>query len=156
EHLKSVLTGNILTSGLDEVARIAPLYAAVGLIHWLLRRRRAGSGPLIWDIVFYATFGVVVTSSVAIAGVLLVFAFLIVPAAIRDMYAASPQSQLAIAWISGALASIAGIGASIATDMPTGATMVCAFGAALVLAGVLQPFLRVDRRRAMRMALFSA
>ena len=58
EHLKQILTGNILTSGLDEVAVIVPLYAAVGLLHWLLRRRIDGAGSLVWEFVFYATFGV--------------------------------------------------------------------------------------------------
>src|SRR3981081_1399960 len=62
EHLKQILTGNILTSGLDEVAVIVPLYAAVGLLHWLLRRWLSGAGSLVWEFIFYATFGVVVTS----------------------------------------------------------------------------------------------
>jgi len=69
EHLKQILTGNILTSGLHDVAVIVPLYAAVGLLHWLLRRRLTGAGSLVWEFVFYATFGLVVTSSVALAGV---------------------------------------------------------------------------------------
>jgi hypothetical protein len=73
EHLKQILTGNILTSGLNDVVVIVPLYAAVGLLHWLLRRHMTGAGSLAWEFVFYATFGIVVTSSVAIAGVLLVF-----------------------------------------------------------------------------------
>src|SRR3954468_9226451 len=74
EHLKQILTGNILTSGWNEIAIIVPLYAAVGLLHWSLRRHLIGAGML-RDFVFYASFGVVVTSSVAIAGVLLVFSF---------------------------------------------------------------------------------
>src|SRR5262249_16355436 len=78
EHLKQILTGNILTSGLDEVAVIAPFYAAMGLVHWVLRHRLMSSDALGWDFVFYASFGAVVTSSVAIAGVLLVFSFLII------------------------------------------------------------------------------
>jgi ABC-type Mn2+/Zn2+ transport system permease subunit len=99
EHLKQILTGNILTSGLDELAVIVPLYAAVGALHWLLRHRLTGAGSLAWEFVFYATFGVVVTSSVAIAGVLLVFSFLIIPAAIGVIFASSPARQLAIGWV---------------------------------------------------------
>src|SRR5213075_3116755 len=57
EHLKQILTGNILTSGLADVAAIVPLYAAIGLLHWLLRGRLTGAGSLIWDIMFYASFG---------------------------------------------------------------------------------------------------
>ena len=59
EHLKQILTGNILTSGLDEVAVIVPLYAAVGLLHWPLRHRLSGAGSLLWEFVFYASFGVI-------------------------------------------------------------------------------------------------
>src|SRR5215208_4401039 len=69
EHLKQILTGNILTSGVNEVLVIIPLYLAVGLVHFVLRGRLIRSGSLFWEFVFYATFGVVVTSSVALAGV---------------------------------------------------------------------------------------
>lgn len=150
EHLKQILTGNILTSGTDELAVIAPLYAAVGAVHWLLRRRLDGAGSFAWEFVFYATFGIVVTSSVAIAGVLLVFSFLIIPAAIGVIYASSPARQLAIGWTTGTLASAAGLGLSFAFDLPTGATMVCTFGAALAVAGLLSPLLRAGRALAVR------
>jgi zinc/manganese transport system permease protein len=150
EHLKQILTGNILTSGLNEVAVIVPLYAAIGVLHWLLGRRLTGTGPLIWEFVFYATFGVVVTSSVAIAGVLLVFSFLIIPAAIAVMFGASLTAQLAIGWSAGIITSAAGLAASFAFDLPTGAAMVCAFGVAFAVAGILYPFLRGDRRHALR------
>ena len=156
EHLKQILTGNILTSGLSDVALIVPLYAAVGLLHWLLRRHMTGAGSLAWEFVFYATFGVVVTSSVAIAGVLLVFSFLIIPAAIGVMFAESLARQLAIGWIVGTFVSAAGLAASFVFDLPTGATMVCAFGAALALAGILYPFLRGDRRSATRSTVATA
>jgi len=156
EHLKQILTGNILTSGLGDVAIIVPLYAAIGLLHWLLRRRLSGTGPLIWEFVFYATFGVVVTSSVAIAGVLLVFSFLIIPAAIGVMFASSLGRQLAIGWVAGTATSAAGLAASFAFDLPTGAAMVCAFGASLALAGMLYPFVRGDRQHARRAAIATA
>src|SRR5256714_10112597 len=128
EHLKQILTGNILTSGLNEIAVIVPLYAIVGLSHWLLRRQLTGTGALFWEFVFYASFGVVVTSSVAIAGVLLVFSFLIIPAAIGVMFTSSPARQLAIGWITGTLTSAAGFAAPFALDLPTGAAMAGAFG----------------------------
>ena len=156
EHLKQILTGNILTSGLDEVAVIVPLYAAVGLLHWPLRHRLSGAGSLLWEFVFYASFGVVVTSSVAIAGVLLVFSFLIIPAAIGVMFASSLPRQLAIGWIVGTLTSAAGLAASFAFDLPTGAALVCAFGGALAIAGLLYPLLRGDRQRAFRVAIATA
>jgi zinc/manganese transport system permease protein len=152
EHLKQILTGNILTSGTQDLAVIVPLYAGVGAVHWLFRRwlTSAQGASLIWEFVFYATFGVVVTSSVALAGVLLVFAFLIIPAAIGVLYAATLPRQLAIGWVAGTLASAGGLAASFAFDLPTGAAMVCAFGAALALAGVAYPFARGDGVRSLR------
>jgi zinc/manganese transport system permease protein len=153
EHLKQILTGNILTSGLNEIAVIVPLYLAVALLHFLLRQRLAQSGSLFWEFVFYATFGMVVTSSVALAGVLLVFSFLIIPAAIGVMFASTLPRQLAIGWIAGILTSAAGFAASFAFDLPTGAAIVCAFGAALALAGLVYPFVRGDRIVAFKIAV---
>jgi zinc/manganese transport system permease protein len=156
EHLKQILTGNILTSGLGEIAVIVPLYLAIALLHFLLRHKLAQSGSLFWEFVFYATFGMVVTSSVALAGVLLVFSFLIIPAAIGVMFASTLPRQLAIGWIAGVLTSAAGFAASFAFDLPTGAAIVCAFGAALALAGLVYPFVRGDRFAALRIAVSTA
>ncbi|HLX13940.1 MAG TPA: metal ABC transporter permease [Bradyrhizobium sp.] len=153
EHLKQILTGNILTSGLGEIAVIVPLYLVVALVHFLLRGRLAKSSSLFWEFVFYATFGMVVTSSVALAGVLLVFSFLIIPAAIGVMYASTLPRQLAIGWVAGILTSAAGFAASFAFDLPTGAAIVCAFGAALALAGLVYPFVRGDRLAATGIAI---
>jgi zinc/manganese transport system permease protein len=155
EHLKQILTGNILTSGVSEIAVIVPLYLAVALVHFFLRGKFAKSGSLFWEFVFYATFGMVVTSSVALAGVLLVFSFLIIPAAIGVMYASSLPRQLAIGWIAGIVTSAAGFAASFAFDLPTGAAIVCAFGAALALAGLVYPFVRGDRAIATKIAISS-
>jgi zinc/manganese transport system permease protein len=156
EHLKQILTGNILTTSLNDIAVIVPLYLAVGMLHWLLRSRLTSAGSFVWELVFYATFGVVVTSSVALAGVLLVFSFLIIPAAIGVMYASSLPRQLAIGWTAGAATSALGIAASFAFDLPTGAAMVCAFGASLAVAGLLYPFFHGQRARATHAARRSA
>ena len=142
EHIRQILTGNILTVGPDEVLALMPLYAAIGALHWVVRRRfvahHDGRRRWAWDLVFYSSFGVVVTSSVALAGVLLVFAFLIVPAAIGVLWTDRAGLQLGIGWSAGVLASVAGLALSYAADLPTGATMVCTFGAALALAGGLR------------------
>ncbi len=156
EHLKQILTGNILTSGINDIAVVAPLYVVVGLLLWLLRGRLTGTGSLLWEFVFYASFGVVVTSSVAIAGVLLVFSFLIVPASIGVLFASSQGKQLAIGWVTGSLTSAAGLAVSFVLDLPTGAAMVCSFGAALVLAGLVRAFLPDSRARAWRIAAATA
>jgi zinc/manganese transport system permease protein len=142
EHLKQILTGNILITGMAEVAAIAPIYLVIGALHWVLRDRLApsGEGSWLWEFVFYATFGFVVTSSVALAGVLLVFSFLIMPAAIGVLFADNLRRQLAIGWAVGTLASAVGLAVSYGGDLPTGAAMVCTFGATLALAGLIYVF----------------
>jgi len=160
EHLKQILTGNILTSGTSDLSAIVPLYAAIGLVHWLAWSRLApapaGHASWLWEFVFYATFGVVVTSSVALAGVLLVFSFLIMPAAVGVLLADGFVRPLGIGWLVGTLASAAGLAASYAFDLPTGATMVCGFGAMLALAGVAHPFRHGDAASMARGAMRAA
>jgi zinc/manganese transport system permease protein len=131
EHIRQILTGNILTLSVNDLAYAIALYIAVGLVH----PRIEASGWL-GDFVFYAAFGLVVTSSVALAGVLLVFAFLIIPAAIGALYADRFRPQLFIAWAVGTGVALVGLVASYLLDLSTGATLVCAYGAALALTGL--------------------
>jgi zinc/manganese transport system permease protein len=157
EHLRGMLVGNIITVSPAEVAQVAALYGAVGLLHWLCRRPffristdpdaafREGWRVRRWDFIFYASFGLVVTSSVRIAGVLLVFAYLIVPALAGTALGASIGRRLLIGWGFGTLVSVAGIGASAILDLPTGATVVCAFGIALLLGWALMRAARLSR-----------
>ncbi|HAH05724.1 MAG TPA: metal ABC transporter permease [Elusimicrobia bacterium] len=147
EHIKEMLIGNILFVGWREVAKIAALYAAVGLFHYVCRKKfilvsrdpekasEQGIPVRLWDFLFYATFGLVVTSSVEIAGVLLVFSFLIIPAVCAILFTKSFRRRLFIAWTAGALTSLAGIYASGRWDLPTGAAVVCCFGLLVVGCG---------------------
>jgi zinc/manganese transport system permease protein len=143
ERIKQLLVGSILTVTGDDVTALALLYAAVGAVHWLVRRPllalsfggRDLGGPrvLAWDALFYATFALVVTSSVRVAGVLLVFAFLVVPAAIAALLVRGLRRRLLLGWLVGGGVSAAGLVASYRWDLPTGAAVVSAFGAALAL-----------------------
>jgi len=145
EHLKDMLVGNILSVSWSELATTAALYALVGLFHYIFRKRfllismnaaeagRQGVNVRFWDFLFYVSFGFVVTSSVAIAGVLLVFCFLIVPSVTAMLFAERLGARLAIGWAMGAFVSAAGVALSFLLDLPTGATIVATFGAALVL-----------------------
>ncbi len=148
EHIKQVLTGNILTTGADDLLAVAPLYLVIGFALWSMRMRSAAPGAgwrgWLFDFLFYACFGVVVTSSVALAGVLLVFSFLIIPAMIGVLYADRLHHQLWVGWGVGAAASLAGLMASYAWDLPTGSAMVCVFGGTLALAGMAGPAMRGD------------
>ena len=150
EHLKEMLVGNILTVSWYEVVKTAALYGAIGLFHYIFRRRfllisidpRAaeaqGVSIRFWDFLFYASFGFVVTSSVAIAGVLLVFCYLIVPSVGAMLYAERIGPRLAIGWTMGAVVSAVGVYLSLKIDLPTGATIVCTFGIVLILMAVIR------------------
>lgn len=160
EHLKDMLVGNILAVSWEEVARTALLYSAVGVFHWVFRRqflaisvdpKKAeidGVSIKFWDFLFYASFGFVVTSSVSIAGVLLVFCYLIVPSVAAMLYADSIGRRLAIGWTMGTIVSAAGVYLSLVLDLPTGATIVCTFGLALVAMVGLRPLIQPRREMA--------
>jgi zinc/manganese transport system permease protein len=154
EHLKEMLVGNILTVSWPEVEKTAALYGAIGLFHYLFRHKflmislhpkqaeEQGISVRFWDFLFYASFGFVVTSSVAIAGVLLVFCYLIVPSVAAMLYAERIGPRLAIGWTMGTLVSALGCILSVELDLPTGATMVCTFGAVLILMACLRGLVR--------------
>jgi zinc/manganese transport system permease protein len=144
EHLKDMLVGNILAVSRHEVIKTAVLYGGIGLFHYIFRRRfllistnpdqaeAEGLSIRFWDFLFYASFGFVVTSSVAIAGVLLVFCYLIVPSVGAMLFADKIGRRLALGWTMGTIVSALGVYFSVLLDTPTGATIVCTFGAVLV------------------------
>ncbi|PIQ84491.1 MAG: ABC transporter [Candidatus Omnitrophica bacterium CG11_big_fil_rev_8_21_14_0_20_63_9] len=150
EELKALLVGHVLFVEWHELGKIAVLYGLIGVVHWLVRRPllaisqdpegafARGVRVRWWDFLFYATFGVVVTSSVELAGVLLVFSFLIVPAICGVLLARTIGQRLVVGWAVGTLTSIAGVVASYHWDLPTGATVVCMFGISLLLCAVLR------------------
>jgi len=153
-HLKEMLIGNILSVGWPEILKTAVLYSLVGAFHFVFRRRfllismnlaeaeRRGWNVRYWDFLFYVSFGFVVTSSVAIAGVLLVFCFLIVPSVAAMLFSERLSVRLAIGWSMGAVVSALGVALSFQLDLPTGAAIVATFGAALVLLAVVRVLVR--------------
>lgn len=154
EHLKDMLVGNILAVSWPEVWQTAALYAAIGAFHCVFRRRflaisldpeRAeadGISLRLWDFLFYASFGFVVTRSVAIAGVLLVFCYLIVPSVAAMLYSDRIGPRLAIGWAMGAVVSALGVYLSLRLDLPTGATIVCTFALVLVIMAAVRPLIQ--------------
>jgi zinc/manganese transport system permease protein len=106
------------------------------------KAEREGIPVKLWDFLFYASFGFVVTSSVSIAGVLLVFCYLIVPSVAAMLYAETIGRRLAIGWSMGTVVSALGMYLSVVLDLPTGATMVCTFGLVLVLMALARPLIR--------------
>jgi zinc/manganese transport system permease protein len=149
EHLRGMLVGSILSVSGSDVLKVAVLYSAIGLFHWLCRRPfflistdpgeayRQGWRVRWWDFAFYASFALVVTSSVRIAGVLLVFSYLIVPALAGILVGGGVAMRLLVGWGFGTLVSVIAMLASAIFDLPTGATVVCAFGATLCALGAV-------------------
>src|SRR6476619_3206471 len=123
-----MLVGNILSVSWHDVIKTAALYSAVGLFHLVFRKKflaismdrekaeASGMSVPLWDFLFYASFGFVVTSSVAIAGVLLVFCYLIVPSVAAMLYADSIGKRLAVGWSMGTLVSALGVSLSLMLD----------------------------------------
>jgi zinc/manganese transport system permease protein len=145
EELRRTLIGDVLLVSKTQVWKTFALYVVIGVIHFIFRKRfltisfdpdhakSRGASLRWWDFLFYAMFGWVVTSFVQIGGVLLVFSYLIVPAVCANFLATRLRWLLVIGWVVATLASILGLGASYRFDLPTGAAIVCALGAELVL-----------------------
>lgn len=158
EEVRELLTGSILWVRPETVLATAALYAALGLFHWVFRRRflelsldhegavAAGANVRLWDFLFYVSFGFVVTSSVSIAGVLLVFAYLVIPAVVGVLFADGIRARLLIGWAVGVAVSSLGIAFSYWRDLPSGPTIVVSFGVFLALAGALHHVLHAPAR----------
>lgn len=155
EHINHLLVGSILFVTPAKVGLTALLYSVIGFVHWRYRKEflsasehHADSNSKIsspgngrhqfWDFLFYVTFGFVVTSSVKIAGVLLVFSFLIIPAVAALLFKNTIRSRLLFGWSFGIIGSIAGMLASLAFDVPTGAAIVVTFGAMLAVLSIFR------------------
>ena len=147
EQIKNMLVGNILLVSPTDVWRCFALFASVGIVHFVLRRffllvsfnrdaaYERGLRVRWWDFLFYALFGLVVTSFVRIAGVLLVFSYLIVPAVCGISLTNSLSKRLLIGWLIALIGGVAGLFLSFRFDLPSGAAIVCTFGIMLLLVG---------------------
>jgi len=145
EHLKETLVGSLFTIAPSYVAAVAGLYTVIGLIHVFLRKpffeitlddraaKAKGRKLFFWDFMFYATFGFVVTVSVKIAGVLLVFGFLVIPAVAGVMATPKVGRALVVGWIFGFVASLVGLLGSVQLDLPAAPSILVALTGMLLL-----------------------
>ena len=158
EHIRDLLAGNVLYVTPAQIAKTAALYLAVGVFHFVFRHRfleisrdpeaaaRNGRNLVLWDFLFYGTFGFVITSSVQIAGVLLVFSFLIVPSVFSMLFATGLKKRLLIGWSVGAGVSFLGL--LVSYERPSGPVIVTIFGLVLLLAGLARYVWLAERRTA--------
>ena len=145
--VEEMLVGAILWVTWAKVLKLLAVFLGVGIFHWFLRNRffmislqestaeQLGWHVRWWDFLFYASFGVAVTAAVPIAGVLLVFTFLVVPAVIAFLFTRNPRTLVAISWGAAAVACALGLAGSYQFDLPTGPLIVCVFGLVLLVAG---------------------
>ncbi len=145
EAIKAMLVGSILYVTWPGILKTFLIYSAIGVVHYIFRKRfflistdvkeawSRGVAVRWWDFLFYVTFGFVVTSSVQIAGVLLVFSYLVVPAVCAMLFADGILRRLLLGWLIGFLASVLGMLISVQWDLPTGASVVSSFGLILVV-----------------------
>jgi zinc/manganese transport system permease protein len=150
EELKNIMIGRLLFVQQNDLLKLLLIYGAIGLVHWFIRKPlllisqrpqeafQQGIPIKWWDFLFYTTFGFVVTSSVELAGVLLVFAFLVIPSICAAWLAHSVKQRLLLGWFLGVVMSTIGIAASYWLDFPTGATVVCVFGIGLAICMALR------------------
>ena len=145
EAIKAMLVGSILFVTWPQIFTMFLVYLAVGILHYLLRKkfllismnpslaRQQGLWIRFWDFIFYVTFGLIVTSSVHVGGVLLVFSYLVVPAVCAMFFVKSIAHRLIIGWGLGFVVSVLGLYASAKWDLPTGASVVTVFGVCLIV-----------------------
>ncbi len=146
EAVEKTLVGSLLWVTWPQIVKLAVVYAGLGVFQFALRRRfltisfhedeaeRAGWKIRWWDFLFYLSFGVVITLAVPLAGVLMVFSFLVVPAVIANLFTGNKRRLAVIAWSTGALASLLGLWVSYTKDLPTGPLIVCMYGVLLLVA----------------------
>ncbi len=149
EELKHMLVGDILLVSLPTVVQMAILYVGIGIFHLIFRKKflaisldperaeAAGTNIRSWDLIFYMSFGIVIVKSVAIAGVLLVFSYLVVPAVIAQMFSDTVAGRLLLGWLAAILASMLGIVWSFYSDYPTGPAVVVMLGLFLIFSGIV-------------------
>ena len=149
EHIKETLAGSLLWVTWPTVLKVLGIYIGVGVFHWLLRHRfmlittdpeeafSRGWRIRWWDFLFYLSFGVMITFSVEIGGILMVFAYLVIPACVAILLHAGMRSRLVIGWIVGVIGSAVGLLASYYLDMPTGPAIVVVLGLMLVAAWLI-------------------
>jgi zinc/manganese transport system permease protein len=155
-HIHEMLAGSILWATWSDVLWSAGVFAAAALCFYVFRGPfRAisegyedavarGYGTLGWDFLFYALIGVVITTAVRTAGVVVVFAFLIIPATLSAIFASGWGARLAIGWGAGAVSSALGLTFASRYDFSVGPAIALFLGLGLVVSGSLRA-LKVSR-----------
>jgi len=145
EELKSLFNGNILWTSWQEIAVIAVLYSLVITLHAVYRRKflqlsfaedEKSTPSFIWEFLFFASFAVVITLAVNVAGILLVFAFLIIPTFSASLIVAGFTRQMLVGWLISLIGCVAGLFLAYHFDLPVGATIVSILGILPIMSAI--------------------
>ncbi len=150
EVISEIANGSILSCTGTELLIVTCLYTVVGAFHYFFRdkfflisesRKSAadrGVKLVLWDFLFYASFGLVVTYSVHLVGVLMVFSLLVIPPVIALLFTTSHGKRLVLGWIVAAIGSVLGILVSLSLDLPTAPSIMVALIILLILAALIR------------------
>lgn len=143
EEVKHLFVGQVLTVAPSRVLETALLYGAVGLLHFKMHPKTLAVSEGIevprrklYDLLFYASFALVVTSSVGLVGILLVFSFLVLPAVAAILLATGDAARLAWGWTFAVLGSFVGLHAAFHFDLPAAPVIALTLGVFLVIASL--------------------
>lgn len=151
-HMLDVLSGNILTVTAQQVWWMSVVGLSAIAIHTLFHKQfvysafdpdtaqASGVRSNLWDLLFFLTLGVVISFSIKLAGTLLVFAFLVVPAVTALLLSQRLGRIYAIAIASAAISTVAGLYASVRMDLPSGPAIVACSFVILLVAWVVSRF----------------
>jgi zinc/manganese transport system permease protein len=153
QELDHIIKGELLWVQGPMVVKTAIIYSLVGLFHFIFRKkfmaisfdqeraaREGGINVPLWDFLFYMSFGFVITSSVAIAGVFLVFSYLVIPSVGAMLLSDKLSTRLTIGWVAGSVISFIGVKLSWTTGLPTSPLIVCVLALALMLSALIRYF----------------
>jgi len=158
EHMEGILVGSLLYVRWSDIIAAGSVYAMIGLFHLVFWRKfllisdypekayRQGINIRLWDFLFYASFGFVITFSTHVAGVLLVFVFLVAPAIMAVMITTDFKKQLLIGWSAGTVVIVVGLYLSVVMDMPPGPMVVAFYAVVLAALAVVVYFVRAENR----------
>jgi zinc/manganese transport system permease protein len=163
EHMEGILVGNLLYVRWSDIIATVICYVLIGGFHLLFWKKfllisefpekafRQGINVRFWDFLFYASFGFVITFSTRVAGVLLVFVFLVAPAIMALLVSKRFSHQLIVGWVSGTIVTVLGLYFSVELDLSPGPTVVAFYGAILALLAVGTYIFRAhDKRKALK------
>jgi zinc/manganese transport system permease protein len=156
-HIQSILSGSLLWTSWKQIIMMMAVFSAAGICFYLIRKPVAeisnnysktaftGRHVIVWDFVFYVLLGIVITLSVQMGGIVVVFAFLIIPATIAVVFPSKGGYQLPIAWISAITASLGGLVFAYKYDFSIGPAIALFLGCELIIVGLIHKLRRTSK-----------